>query len=1404
MHCNHLFVVYAPAHAKPCWGRSPFRFRTIVVTALLLTMALRGHCGAGIATDGSTGARQTIAGANAGAGIFDVPQALGTVAGNNLFHSFSTFNIDTGQTARFTTSTPTLANVISRVSGGSASQINGVLQLAAAAGSAPAFFFINPAGVVFGAGAAIDVPGAFHVSSADYLRFGNDDRFHASLAQGSALSIAAPQAFGFVGATRAPITARDGATLEMKPAQPISIVAGDIEINNGLISTQGGDIRMVALGQVAQEVGFEGVLPVASGNLAILNGGTISSPATGAVNGGAIAVSADSITIDSRGGNWTGILSQAEGNADNQGITGDAGSIEVSASGAIALVNGGEISSSTNSSGNAGTVKVSAGSISLGSKDSAGGGIVSDANYDPAIAGKTGDAGSVEVTASGALSIVNGSQISSRTFSTGNAGTVKVSVGSIAIDGQGGLWTGIASTAIGTPDNAGKTGHAGSLDITAGGALSIVNGAISSSTSSTGNAGTVKVSANSITMDGLNQGGGIFSDSYEGNDGKYDPAIAGKTGDAGSVEVTASGALSIVNGSQITSSTFSPGKAGSVTVSAGSITIGSKDSVGGGIFSQAVTTPDNQGKTGDAGSVDVSASGAIAIVSGGEIASSTFSSGKAGSVTVSAGSITIGSKDSARGGIFSQANGTADNQGKTGDAGSVDVSAKDTLAIVNGGVITSSTFSSGKAGSVKVSAGSITIGSKDSAGGGIFSQAVGTADNQGKTGDAGSVDVSAIDTLAIVNGGEIASSTISSGKAGTVKVSAGSIAIGSKDSARGGIFSQAVGTADNQGKTGDAGSVDVSAIDTLAIVNGGVIASSTFSSGKAGTVKVSAGSIAIGSKDSDGGGIISQAEGNAANQGKTGDAGSVDVSAKDSLAIVNGGEISSSTFSSGKAGTVKVSAGSITIGSKDSARGGIFSQAIGTADNQGKTGDAGSVDVSAIDTLAIVNGGEIASSTFSSGKAGTVKVSAGSIAIGSKDSAGGGIFSNAVSNADNKAITGDAGSVEVTASGALSIVNGGGISTYTSSSGNAGTVKVSAGSLTINGQGVGSGISSDTYSNTTNQGITGDAGSIDVSASGAVAIENGGVISSSTTSSGNAGSVKVSAGSVTINGQGVGVATIASLALGDVDKQGKTGDAGSIEVSAKENLSLVNGGVISSSTNTSGKAGSVTVHAETLRVDGTPSQISAAAFKNSSGQTGSVSVSASDLIALSNGGQISIENNASVDTTPTSTALTVTAPRITITDSPDAITAQSSGNVAASAIDIHASQTLRLDSGGITTTANQGNGGSIDINKTDDIVKIGLIWLENSQIASSVNGDVNGNGGNIRIDADALILKTGFIQANTKAKLASGGEVNINVMNLLASGGPPFVADAEIQTFRPGIFGINVIQAAAPDGVNGA
>jgi hypothetical protein len=79
-----------------------------------------------------------------------------------------------------------------------------------------------------------------------------------------------------------------------------------------------------------------------------------------------------------------------------------------------------------------------------------------------------------------------------------------------------------------------------------------------------------------------------------------------------------------------------------------------------------------------------------------------------------------------------------------------------------------------------------------------------------------------------------------------------------------------------------------------------------------------------------------------------------------------------------------------------------------------------------------------------------------------------------------------------------------------------------------------------------------------------------------------------------------------------------------------------------------------------------------------------------------------------------------------------------------------------------------------------------------------------GNGGDIRIDADALVLQTGFIQANTDAQSASGGLIKLNVNTRVASGNTLFVGGQDPREFNPNLFAFNVIQAAAPTGISGA
>jgi filamentous hemagglutinin family protein len=799
---------------------------------------------ADIRTDSSLGKpAQTLCGPN-----YLIPQSLGKLAGSNLFHSFESFNINTGQSATFITATPGITNVISRVTGGNLSQINGPLKLTAASG-APNFYFINPAGIAFGGGASIDVPGAFHVSTADYVKF-PDGNFHADTTKTSTFSTAKPEAFGFLGTTRATISVNAKAELVTKRLRSISVVAGDIDLNGGVVLAQnGGDVRGAAVGKQASEIVFSGEIPAAEGDFRVANGAIL-------------ATQSSSLNI--------------------------------------------------------------AGSVLIGA---------------------------------GQLSVVNGSFIQS-----------------MGLDASG---------------------------------------------------RSVNISARNITLDGKGSYGAIIADT------------------------------------------------------------------------------------------DNSSSGGIA------------------------------------------------------------VKATDSLAILNGGRISAVSYGSGQGGSIQIAAGNIEINAMGNSYTGVSSSAQ-------STGNAGGVDIFASGKVSILNGASISSGAYSSGSGGSVKVVAGNIMIARQGSSLTGIFSDA-----NSG-SGGAGVIEVQALDNLSIFDGGTISSRTLSKGAAGTVSVGAGTIVID------------------NQG-------------------------------GKYAT------------------GIFSDA-----NRGSMGNAGGINVRSSGDISILNGGAISSSTFAVGSAGFVRVNARNFLIG-----------NSLPNID-------------------------------------------------------------------------DLGGIAASA-----------------------------------------------------WEGSQGNAGNVNVQATENISLISGGVILSSTNSTGKGGSVLVHAGNLLVDGMRTSINASASIDSSGQTGTVSVSAKESITLSNGGQIAITNNATV-AKPESlspTHLTVSAPNIGLKDAQ--ITAASTGNVAASNIQINFGDRLNLDPSSITTSAKAGNGGSIRIQGP------GVVVLDNSQITTSVAG-LTGNGGDININAEALVMNTGFIQANTAAKNATGGNVGIDVQLLVPNGATLFVGGQTPHTFQQGVFGYNVIQAAAPTGVSGA
>ncbi len=90
----------------------------------------------------------------------------GAIRGANLFHSFQEFNIDEGRGAYFTNPAG-IENILSRVTGGNASNILGKLGVLGNAN----VFLINPSGIIFGRNASLDVKGSFVASTASSLNF---------------------------------------------------------------------------------------------------------------------------------------------------------------------------------------------------------------------------------------------------------------------------------------------------------------------------------------------------------------------------------------------------------------------------------------------------------------------------------------------------------------------------------------------------------------------------------------------------------------------------------------------------------------------------------------------------------------------------------------------------------------------------------------------------------------------------------------------------------------------------------------------------------------------------------------------------------------------------------------------------------------------------------------------------------------------------------------------------------------------------------------------------------------------------------------------------------------------------------------------------------------------------------
>lgn len=982
--------------------------------------AASGHVCAQIATDGTLGAAGPLAGPN-----FAITSDLGRQVGTNLFHSFSGFNLASGQSATF--SGPAgIGNIISRVTGGSSSSIDGLLRSTIAGAN---LFLVNPKGLMFGPNARLDLTGSFYASSADYVRLGVGGRFDASNPAASVLTAAAPEAFGFLGPTPAPI-AINGSQLTPSAGGGIALIGGPVTINaqllvnGGLIRTLGADLRIAAVasaGEISTDAAATSTPGMSFANVS-MSGAQIRSNSSGSQGPGRLVI---------RGGN----ISMVNGVVRSQNASNaDAAPLDIVATGNIDLSNMQLISTAT-LGGHGATASIGgnnflANHFTRFTTSASGAGTAGDFNLqargsltlaatptDPGLSfvsgATTGAAAGGTLRLSGDIVKIDGATIRTSTSRAGNAGAIEITAREIDLTGGAFVYS---------QTRAGSTGRGGDIRLVATGstALSGLDGNgfgtfVQSDTAGSGPGGAISIRSGAIDV----AAGAIVAQSFSAGAGG---AI---TLDADTIRLRDS--QGFVGQIQTRTGPSSSGNAGALTLRGrDSITVegwGMTANAPGDYGSSISTTAEGSGRAGDL-TLDAPR---ILIERGANVASFSFGPGVPGNVTVRGHDIDLRS-----GGIMSN-----QSPGSSVAAGNLRIEGTGTLAIGTlpaspappGGRnppesvvdsqsrITATTQGEGNAGAITIDIPTILLGrfaliasgngvgfTSPNANAGDVSINARTIIAEGATirtstptrGNSGGIRVQS-DDLYLLGGSTILSVAEpgSSGAAGAIKLEIkGRLEIVGA-AVTDPVFFQA-GVSAGTGGSGPAG--DVSVLAGQLLIDRGFIAASTLGAGAAGNVTVQATTIDI----VHGGGITASAQ-----TGSTGTAGNVTVTAAGRVSVrgfddsaqaiavsSDGGPLPSGiisrTFGAGAAGDVRVRAPLIRIGD-----GGFISTASRSAAR------AGSISIIASDALEIFNGGAITTTALSS-DGGNITIQAGNrvhlanssinTSVGSGSGAGGNIF----------------------------------------------------------------------------------------------------------------------------------------------------------------------------------------------------------------------------------------------------------------------------------------------------------------------------------------------------------------------------------------------------------------------------
>jgi filamentous hemagglutinin family protein len=168
---------------------------------------------------------------------FNITGGTTSSSGANLFQSFTNFGLSNGQVANFL-SAPNTQNILSRVTGGSFSLIDGLLKVT---GSNANLFLVNPSGIIFGPNASLNVPAAFTATTANSVAFGS--QWFNALGQNDYAALnGSPSSLGFTMSKPGAII--NAGNLSVGPGQALSLIGGTVA-STGQLS--GGQVTLAAV-----------------------------------------------------------------------------------------------------------------------------------------------------------------------------------------------------------------------------------------------------------------------------------------------------------------------------------------------------------------------------------------------------------------------------------------------------------------------------------------------------------------------------------------------------------------------------------------------------------------------------------------------------------------------------------------------------------------------------------------------------------------------------------------------------------------------------------------------------------------------------------------------------------------------------------------------------------------------------------------------------------------------------------------------------------------------------------------------------------------------------------------------------------------------------------------------------